>query len=86
MPTEFDIVNVRLGALFEHRQQLVLGAPQRPLSAIGLDPDHYVDEVEPQFATGGDHEVDRAPVNECSEQAAVDEAGEANSPGSISRS
>jgi hypothetical protein len=47
VPTEFDIVNVRLGALFEHRQQLVLGAPQRPLAAIDFDPDYDVDEVEP---------------------------------------
>ena len=76
MPTEFDIVNVRLGALFEHRQQLVLGAPQRPLAAIGLDPDHDVDEVEAQFTPAGDHKLDRAPVNESSEQAAVGEARE----------
>ena len=54
----------------------MLGAPQRPLAAIGLDPDHGIDEVERQLAAGGDHEVDRAPVDEGGEQAAVDEADE----------
>src|SRR6185437_6594460 len=50
--------------------------PQRTLAAIGLDPDDHIDEVEPQLTPAGDHELDRAPVNERGQQAAVDEAGE----------
>jgi hypothetical protein len=40
-----------------------------------LDPDDDVDKVEPQFTPRGDQELDRAPVDEGREQAALGEVG-----------
>jgi hypothetical protein len=67
---------VRHVALFEERQQLVLGAMKDAHARVGIGPHHGVERVKPEFAYTAPNRRGTAPVDECAEHAAVAPVGQ----------
>ena len=72
---QFDIVDVRGGAVLEQRQEFVLGAVEAAHAGVGLRPDDEIQGDEAEFRGGGVDSRRSAPVDEGAADAAVTKVG-----------
>ena len=84
MPAEFDVVDVRSGALLEQGQEFMLGAVEAAHSGVGLAPDDQVEGEQAEADGGAVNDGVAAPVDEGGEEATVREVREAGlHPGGV---